>query len=171
MPCDKSALLDFLEVLNEDLTRKITLVAAGGTAMTLLDLKPSSILTSQFPAVTCLSSSAPSKITPRLQSGQMDRRHRLLPIPTRRLFRKKHQNKRIQPHYTKGSTPNRHSCNENWKIKPKRHPRHRDMHQRIQNFKRPDKNKSNSRKPHIRTQRRRLPLQSKLGHNKILLKH
>ena len=62
MPCDKSALLDFLEVLNEDLTRKITLVAAGGTAMTLLDLKPSSILTSQFPAVTCLSSSAPSKI-------------------------------------------------------------------------------------------------------------
>jgi len=43
MPCDKSALLDFLEVLNGDLTRKITLVAAGGTAMTLLDLKPSTI--------------------------------------------------------------------------------------------------------------------------------
>jgi hypothetical protein len=43
MPCDKSALLDFLEVLNEDLARKITLVAAGGTAMTLLDLKPSTI--------------------------------------------------------------------------------------------------------------------------------
>jgi ABC-type phosphate transport system auxiliary subunit len=43
MPCDKSALLDFLEVLNDDLTRKITLVAAGGTAMTLLNLKPSTI--------------------------------------------------------------------------------------------------------------------------------
>jgi len=43
MPCDKTALLDFLEVLNEDLTRKITLVAAGGTAMTLLDLKPSTM--------------------------------------------------------------------------------------------------------------------------------
>jgi hypothetical protein len=43
MPCDKSALLDFLEVLNEDLTRKITLVAVGGTAVTLLDLKPSTI--------------------------------------------------------------------------------------------------------------------------------
>jgi hypothetical protein len=43
MPCDKSALFDFLEVLNEDLTKKITLVAAGGTAMTLLDLKPSTI--------------------------------------------------------------------------------------------------------------------------------
>ena len=43
MPCDKTVLLDFLEVLNEDLTRKITLVAAGGTAMTLLDLKPSTI--------------------------------------------------------------------------------------------------------------------------------
>jgi hypothetical protein len=43
MPCDKSALFDFLSVLNEDLTKKITLVAAGGTAMTLLDLKTSTI--------------------------------------------------------------------------------------------------------------------------------
>ena len=43
MPCDKSALFGFLSVLNEDLTKKITLVAAGGTAMTLLDLKSSTI--------------------------------------------------------------------------------------------------------------------------------
>ena len=43
MPCDKSLLLEFLEVLNDDLTKKVTLVAAGGTAMTLLDLKPSTI--------------------------------------------------------------------------------------------------------------------------------
>ena len=43
MPCDKSALFDFLDVLNEDLTKKIILVAVGGTAMTLLDLKPSTI--------------------------------------------------------------------------------------------------------------------------------
>ena len=43
MPCDKNALLEFLEVLNGDLTKKVTLVAAGGTAMTLLDLKPSTI--------------------------------------------------------------------------------------------------------------------------------
>jgi hypothetical protein len=43
MPCDKSLLLEFLEILNDDLTKKITLVAAGGTAMTLLDLKPSTI--------------------------------------------------------------------------------------------------------------------------------
>ena len=43
MPCDKKLLLDFLEALNDDLTKKITLVAAGGTAMTLLDLKPSTI--------------------------------------------------------------------------------------------------------------------------------
>ena len=43
MPCDKKLLLEFLEVLNDDLTKKITLVAAGGTAMTLLDLKPSTI--------------------------------------------------------------------------------------------------------------------------------
>jgi hypothetical protein len=43
MPCDKTALFDFLEAINEDLTKKITLVAAGGTAMTLLDLKPSTI--------------------------------------------------------------------------------------------------------------------------------
>ncbi len=43
MPCDKSALFDFLSVLNEGLSKKITLVAAGGTAMTLLDLKQSTI--------------------------------------------------------------------------------------------------------------------------------
>ncbi len=43
MPCDKNALFDFLSVLNEDLTKKITIVAAGGTAMTLLDLKPSTL--------------------------------------------------------------------------------------------------------------------------------
>jgi hypothetical protein len=43
MPCDKNALFDFLSVLNEDLNKKITLVAAGGTAMTLLDLRPSTI--------------------------------------------------------------------------------------------------------------------------------
>jgi ABC-type phosphate transport system auxiliary subunit len=43
MPCDKKSLFDFLEAINQSLTRKITLVAAGGTAMTLLDLKPSTI--------------------------------------------------------------------------------------------------------------------------------
>ena len=43
MSCDKTALFDFLEAINGDLTKKITLVAAGGTAMTLLDLKPSTI--------------------------------------------------------------------------------------------------------------------------------
>ena len=41
MPIDKSRLLDFLAVLDDELSRKITLVAVGGTAMTLLDLKPS----------------------------------------------------------------------------------------------------------------------------------
>ncbi len=43
MPCDKKALFEFLEVINESLSKKITLVAAGGTAMTLLDLKPSTM--------------------------------------------------------------------------------------------------------------------------------
>lgn len=43
MPCDKTALFDLLEVLDEDLAKKITLVAVGGTAMTLLDLKTSTI--------------------------------------------------------------------------------------------------------------------------------
>ena len=43
MPCDKTALIEFLEVLNGDITKKITLVAVGGTAMTLLDLKSSTI--------------------------------------------------------------------------------------------------------------------------------
>ena len=40
MPCDKSALFEFIEVVSEELTRRITLIAVGGTAMTLLDLKP-----------------------------------------------------------------------------------------------------------------------------------
>lgn len=43
MPCDKSALFDLLKIFNEDLTKKITLIAVGGTAMTLLDLKNSTI--------------------------------------------------------------------------------------------------------------------------------
>jgi len=43
MPLDKNILLDFLEILDKEIARKITLVAAGGTAMTLLDAKPSTI--------------------------------------------------------------------------------------------------------------------------------
>ncbi|MCX6821484.1 MAG: DUF6036 family nucleotidyltransferase [Candidatus Aenigmarchaeota archaeon] len=43
MPFDKKTLLDFLEVLDKESTKKITLVAAGGTAMTLLDMKTSTI--------------------------------------------------------------------------------------------------------------------------------
>ncbi|HVP16745.1 MAG TPA: hypothetical protein VMT42_05205 [candidate division Zixibacteria bacterium] len=43
MPLDKSELLNFLEELNKELGRKITLIAVGGTAMTLLDLKPSTM--------------------------------------------------------------------------------------------------------------------------------
>lgn len=40
---DKTVLLDLLKILEEYLGRKITLVAAGGTAMTLLNLKSSTI--------------------------------------------------------------------------------------------------------------------------------
>ncbi|WNZ28666.1 MAG: hypothetical protein IAX21_08395 [Candidatus Bathyarchaeota archaeon] len=43
MPLDKTSLFDFLEVLDKELEKKITLVAVGGTAMTLLDLKSSTI--------------------------------------------------------------------------------------------------------------------------------
>jgi len=43
MPFDKKSLLDFLEILDKEITDEITLVAAGGTAMTLLDTKPSTI--------------------------------------------------------------------------------------------------------------------------------
>jgi hypothetical protein len=43
MPLDKSVLLDFLTVLDEKIRGKITLVAVGGTAMTFLDLKTSTI--------------------------------------------------------------------------------------------------------------------------------
>jgi len=39
MPLDKTQLLDFLGVVEKELSRHITLVSVGGTAMTLLDLK------------------------------------------------------------------------------------------------------------------------------------
>ncbi len=39
MPLDRSQLMEFLKELEKELERDITLVAAGGTAMTLLDLK------------------------------------------------------------------------------------------------------------------------------------
>ena len=43
MSCDKADLLEFLEALNGELTKKITLVAAGGAAMTLLELKTATL--------------------------------------------------------------------------------------------------------------------------------
>lgn len=43
MPLDKSRLFDFLEALDEEVSKEITVVAVGGTAMTLLDLKTSTI--------------------------------------------------------------------------------------------------------------------------------
>src|SRR5438445_1101735 len=43
MSLDNTKLLNFLEEIDKELTRRITLVAAGGTAMTLLKAKPSTI--------------------------------------------------------------------------------------------------------------------------------
>jgi hypothetical protein len=43
MPLDKRALLDFLQEVDTDLERTITLVAVGGTALTLLDAKTSTV--------------------------------------------------------------------------------------------------------------------------------
>lgn len=43
MPLDKSELFALLKMVDEHLERKITIVAAGGTAMTLLDAKPSTL--------------------------------------------------------------------------------------------------------------------------------
>lgn len=43
MPLDKSGLLGLLSAVDSELNRKITLVAAGGTAMTLLDMEPSTL--------------------------------------------------------------------------------------------------------------------------------
>jgi len=40
---DNTRLLDFLSVLDEDLGMKITLVAVGGTAMTLINAKASTL--------------------------------------------------------------------------------------------------------------------------------
>jgi hypothetical protein len=43
MQFDKSRLLDFLETLDNEMTERITIVAVGGTAMTILNLKTSTI--------------------------------------------------------------------------------------------------------------------------------
>ncbi len=43
MPLDKRTLLDFLQEVDKELGRSITLVAVGGTALTLLDAKTSTI--------------------------------------------------------------------------------------------------------------------------------
>lgn len=43
MSLNKRVLLDFLDEIDKDLKKKITLVAVGGTAMTLLDVKPSTV--------------------------------------------------------------------------------------------------------------------------------
>jgi hypothetical protein len=43
MPLDKSKVFNLLKRFDEEATRKIVLVAVGGTAMTLLDLKPSTM--------------------------------------------------------------------------------------------------------------------------------
>lgn len=43
MQFDKSRLIDFLEIIEAEISRDIIIVAVGGTAMTLLDLKPSTI--------------------------------------------------------------------------------------------------------------------------------
>lgn len=41
MPFDTTRLFEFLDVIDSELPVDVTLVAAGGTAMTLLELKPS----------------------------------------------------------------------------------------------------------------------------------
>jgi len=43
MSLDRRRLLDFLEILDDEIGKKIVVVAVGGTAMTLLNLKPSTV--------------------------------------------------------------------------------------------------------------------------------
>lgn len=43
MSFDRRRLLDFLEILDDEIEKKIIIVAVGGTAMTLLNLKPSTV--------------------------------------------------------------------------------------------------------------------------------
>lgn len=43
MPIDKQQLFDFLNIVDQELPRKIRLNAAGGTALTLLEVKPATI--------------------------------------------------------------------------------------------------------------------------------
>jgi hypothetical protein len=43
MPLDSIELILFLEEVEKELSRDITLIAAGGTALTLLGIKPSAM--------------------------------------------------------------------------------------------------------------------------------
>jgi hypothetical protein len=43
MSFDRRRLLDFLEILDDEIEKKIIIVAVGGTAMALLNLKPSTV--------------------------------------------------------------------------------------------------------------------------------
>ncbi len=43
MSLDKAKLLDFLNEIDKEISNRITIVAVGGTAMTLLNLKPSTL--------------------------------------------------------------------------------------------------------------------------------
>lgn len=43
MPLDRNGLIDFLKVVDAELEEQITIIAVGGTAMTLLELKSSTI--------------------------------------------------------------------------------------------------------------------------------
>jgi hypothetical protein len=43
MPLDEQDLMEFLEEVDRTLSRRISLIAVGGTAMTLLNMKASTI--------------------------------------------------------------------------------------------------------------------------------
>jgi len=157
MPCDKSVLFEFLEVLNDDLTRKVTLVAAGGTALTLLDLKPSTIdidftvPSSDLPEFErALKNNPPGFKVDRWADGYVFCQS----LPSDYLDK----SIRIKE-YSRISLKALHPVDiivTKIGRLDQRYQRHRNLHQSIRNFKRRDIGKSGSREPDVCSQRGRL---------------
>ena len=173
MPCDKKALLEFLEILNGDLTKKITLVAVGGTAMTLLDLKPSTIdidftiPSNDLPEFErALKGNPPGFKIDRWADGYVFCQSLPNDYLDKSIKIKKYSHIQLKALQLVDIVVTKIG-----RLKPKRHPRHRNMHQKIQNHKRRNNHKSKPRKPNICSQRKRLPIPSKMGHKEILLIH
>ena len=171
MSCDKSALLEFLEAINDDLTKKITLVAAGGTAMTLLDLKPSTIdIDFTIPSSDIvefeqvLKNNPPGYRVDRWTDGR---------IFCQRLpndyIEKSIKIKEFSHILLKALHPVDIVVTKIGRLN-QRYSRHRNLHQRMQNFRGRTKGEGIIGNSNICWTGRRLPQSSELGSRKVLQK-